>query len=137
MSVSSAVSVWEIMSLFSALLSKFMLVKKAAFGVIFLNLIFSLLKKQQYLIQNFWYNNYQPVFLAFCCSKSSFFGCLKLIFFKISGSVDFLDLFHWQNLLVTATLLSCNWVQASNLNNKAATWLHAEPRLKIEIEKIK
>ena len=77
------------------------------------------------------------MFLVFCCGKSSFFGYLKLTFFKISGSADFLDQFHWHKLLVTATLLNCNQVQASNLNNKAATWLHAEPRLKIEIEKIK
>ena len=76
------------------------------------------------------------MFLVFCCGKSSFFGCLKLIFFKISGSADVLDIFQWHNLLVKATLLSCNQMQTSDLNNKAARWLHAEPRLKIEIEKI-
>ena len=77
------------------------------------------------------------MFLVFCCGKSSFFGCLKLTFFKISGSADVLDIFQWHNLLVTATLLSCNQMQTSDLNNKAARWLHAEPRLKKEIEKIK
>ena len=77
------------------------------------------------------------MFLVFSCGNSSFFGYLKLIFIKISGSADLLDLFHWQNLLVTAVLLNYSRVQAFNLNNKAATWLHAEPRLKIEIENIK
>ena len=60
-SVLSVVSVWELNPLFSALSSKFMLVKKVAFRTIFLNLIFSLLIKLRYLVQNFWYNNYQPV----------------------------------------------------------------------------
>ena len=61
------------------------------------------------------------MFLVFSCGNSSFFGYLKLIFIKISGSADLLDLFHWQNLLVTAVLLIYSRVQASNLNNKAAT----------------
>ena len=59
--------------------------------------------------------------LVFCCGKYSFLGRLKLMFFKI--------------LKLTATLLICNRVQASNFNNKAATWLHE--RIKVEMEKIK
>ena len=60
------------------------------------------------------------MFLVICWGKSFFFGYLKLrIYFKISGCADFLDVSHWHNLLVTATLLSFNQVQASNLNNKA------------------
>ena len=77
------------------------------------------------------------MFLVFYCAECSFFGRLKLIFFKISGSADLLDLLHWHNLLAVAPLLSCNRVQASKLNNKAATRLHDVPRLKTEFKKIK
>ena len=58
------------------------------------------------------------------------FDLLKDIFTKGAVSTCFLDLFQAHNLLVEATLFSSNNVHVCNLNNKAATWLHAAPSLK-------
>ena len=60
----------------------------------------------------------------------SFLGRLKLIFCSIAGSALFRDRFHAQSWLVTAVLFCWILTHASNLNRRAATWLHTNPRLK-------
>ena len=97
---------------------------------------------------NFNYSNFCPIFAEFLTgsavqkgrkssillgttfdTSSSLFELFKDIFTKGAGSACFLDLFEAHNLLVGAILFSSNSAHACNLNNKAATWLHAEPSL--------
>ena len=114
MSVSSAVPVWELKSLFSALSSKFMLVKRKHLGLFFKSNILSFDKGSipdlKFLIQYFIGRNScrrkscrKKMLWGKSCNFHNFFYCSNLIFHNF-------QLFHLQqyNFSQFASFSSCN-----------------------------